>query len=401
MVSLDVGCGCKPKGDVNVDSFKGGRNNQEGDQKKGEYMNPKRTPNFVVADSQHLPFKDEVFDLVFSSHCIEHVPDPLLMYREMCRVSSRKVVIRCPHRKGSGAKRPFHLHSFDETWFRQAAEATKTYCDPSVISFDYPLSGRITFAPSALKRSFPWRTLELFEWKLAKRKRFQFPFELEVNVKKKPQDLVFASPIKYIVVCNKLDVYNRCFKTSAGVTDPQITLCLNENATGLPYFYNKFITNNLSKSAWLVFCHQDFILREPLNLAGLDPFTIYGVIGAHKAPQLVGQITKTDGTLTGRRINAPTAVQTLDEVCLIAHTSVFKKGLRFDESFKFHFYGADLCLQAFSKGFGVYVIQTECQHKSATLTGDVASQFYIEAKARFRIKWQRFLPIRTSTAWFE
>jgi len=45
----------------------------------------------------HLPFKDESFNAVFSSHTIEHVQNPLLMLREMCRVANEKIVVRCMH----------------------------------------------------------------------------------------------------------------------------------------------------------------------------------------------------------------------------------------------------------------------------------------------------------------
>jgi ubiquinone/menaquinone biosynthesis C-methylase UbiE len=103
-----VGCGSRPGGDVNVDCFTLGWNSQEGDQKQGEFMNPRLIPNFVVAHAEFLPFNDECFDLVFSSHTIEHVKNPLKMMQELLRVSKRQVTVRCPHRKGSGAKKPFH-----------------------------------------------------------------------------------------------------------------------------------------------------------------------------------------------------------------------------------------------------------------------------------------------------
>jgi ubiquinone/menaquinone biosynthesis C-methylase UbiE len=40
----------------------------------------------VVGDACKLPFPDESFDLVVSSECIEHTPDPLAAIRQMCRV---------------------------------------------------------------------------------------------------------------------------------------------------------------------------------------------------------------------------------------------------------------------------------------------------------------------------
>jgi len=48
---LDVGCGTKPRGDVNVDFFGGGINFQVGDQVKGDRMPREKIKNFVVADA--------------------------------------------------------------------------------------------------------------------------------------------------------------------------------------------------------------------------------------------------------------------------------------------------------------------------------------------------------------
>jgi SAM-dependent methyltransferase len=54
----------------------------------------------VVGDACKLPFPDESFDLVVSSECIEHTPDPLAAIREMCRVcrSGGTVCITTPNK---------------------------------------------------------------------------------------------------------------------------------------------------------------------------------------------------------------------------------------------------------------------------------------------------------------
>jgi SAM-dependent methyltransferase len=41
---------------------------------------------FQVVDAQHLPYRDEHFDLVFSQNALEHIPDPLVAVREALRV---------------------------------------------------------------------------------------------------------------------------------------------------------------------------------------------------------------------------------------------------------------------------------------------------------------------------
>ena len=67
---LDVGCGNKPRGDVNIDFVK------------------QTVPNFVRADALNLPFRDNVFSHACSHHVIEHVENPLKMISELKRVTS-------------------------------------------------------------------------------------------------------------------------------------------------------------------------------------------------------------------------------------------------------------------------------------------------------------------------
>jgi SAM-dependent methyltransferase len=52
----------------------------------------------VVAPGDDLPFADESYDFVFSSHVIEHFPDPIKALYEWVRVARRYVVMVVPHR---------------------------------------------------------------------------------------------------------------------------------------------------------------------------------------------------------------------------------------------------------------------------------------------------------------
>jgi SAM-dependent methyltransferase len=52
----------------------------------------------VVAPGDDLPFADDSYDFVFSSHVIEHFPDPIKALREWIRVARRYVVVLAPHR---------------------------------------------------------------------------------------------------------------------------------------------------------------------------------------------------------------------------------------------------------------------------------------------------------------
>jgi SAM-dependent methyltransferase len=52
----------------------------------------------VVAPGDDLPFEDRSYDFVFSSHVIEHFPDPIKALFEWVRVARRYVVVIAPHR---------------------------------------------------------------------------------------------------------------------------------------------------------------------------------------------------------------------------------------------------------------------------------------------------------------
>lgn len=53
----------------------------------------------VVARGDELPFDDDSHDFVFSSHVIEHFPDPIRALLEWQRVARRYVVVVAPHKE--------------------------------------------------------------------------------------------------------------------------------------------------------------------------------------------------------------------------------------------------------------------------------------------------------------
>lgn len=53
----------------------------------------------VVAPGDDLPFEDDSHDFVFSSHVIEHFPDPIRALLEWRRVARRYVVCVVPHKE--------------------------------------------------------------------------------------------------------------------------------------------------------------------------------------------------------------------------------------------------------------------------------------------------------------
>lgn len=396
-MKLDVGCGSKPSGDVNVDVFRQGWNPQEGDQHRGEFLSPKLISNFVVATVDCLPFSDNVFDVVSSSHVIEHVEHPFRMLKEMVRVSKRKVVVRCPHRLGSGARMPFHINFFDLNSFKSVANSLGVHGDVFVSFFDCPLTARLDrVLPRCFRVTLFWRALKHLE-RNKFRSLLRVPYEIEARYSK----VESGSSLVFVVVYNNAETLRRCFYSSSHITEGNVVAFSNERNVPLPTFFNSVVENFKDQNVWLVFCHQDFILNEPLVLNGLNQLAVYGVIGfryGYEKP--FGQITQTDGSLVGNKLKEILPVETVDELCLIVHSDVFKSGLRFDDRFRFHFYGADLCMQARNLGFEVYAMQLACKHKSKTLNGDVISPEYFRSVDLFEEKWKRSLPIRTSTRVF-
>jgi len=88
----------------------------------------KNIPNFIRADAQHLPFRDKVFDIAYSSHVIEHVANPLQMLRELIRVATRKVIVVCPHALGHEKKKVLHKNHFRPRWFHSVARLLQVAC---------------------------------------------------------------------------------------------------------------------------------------------------------------------------------------------------------------------------------------------------------------------------------
>jgi SAM-dependent methyltransferase len=51
---------------------------------------------FLQGDAEQLPFPDKSFDVVVSSHVLEHVPNFDKGFAELCRVARRRVVVALP-----------------------------------------------------------------------------------------------------------------------------------------------------------------------------------------------------------------------------------------------------------------------------------------------------------------
>lgn len=126
-MKLDVGCGERPKGDVNIDLFPIATKHRSPDQKRlSPPLKTKHIPNFIRADAYHLPLRDKTFISVYSAHTIEHVNNPVLMIKEMMRVSKNQVTIKCPHRLShNSTTKILHKYTFNKTWFHKTLQKLK------------------------------------------------------------------------------------------------------------------------------------------------------------------------------------------------------------------------------------------------------------------------------------
>jgi len=115
MLTLDVGCGDNPKGDVNCDIYR--EVNPQVLGVKSVAVNPKRISNFVLASGLCLPFRSDCFDEVYSRGVIEHVDEPQRFLSELIRVSKRIVRVLAPHRYGSKSRGTFHQAFLNVQWF--------------------------------------------------------------------------------------------------------------------------------------------------------------------------------------------------------------------------------------------------------------------------------------------
>jgi len=377
-------------------------------------MTPKKIQNFILADAERLPFKDDCFDVVFSSHVIEHVPNPFLMLREMCRVAERKVIVRCPHRKGSGAVMPYHINFLDEEWFERATCKLGLKAKPFTVTYDYYVSERFRKICSqgfffALQKTLLWRGFRHVERSMIRRGIYRTPLGIEVWIRKKPH-ISMCEKIRFVVVYNNPTIFNDCFASSSHNSQGIVTAVYNLKNEALPTVYNRVVKEHANEDVWFVFCHQDFIINEDLRIAlkCKKIEAVYGPCGIRLAEnKLYGMVknklygTQTDGAFVGCELAEDTPVQTLDEACLIAHSDVFRQGLSFDERFRFHFFGADLCMQAYTLGLDVLATQMKCEHRLKRITGDITSQEYLSTLKNFREKWKHHLPVKTTSRFVE
>lgn len=203
----------------------------------------------------------------------------------------------------------------------------------------------------------------------------------------------------------------------------------------LPNFNNEYqscaealnIGKDISNSKFCIYCHQD--LAVPVNwlenIAGhirdLDVAKVgfLGMAGTTKSGD--GPNSNSEGacylsdvvssprgfeslaSMFRRGLGKRAEVQTLDELCIIGRRTL---PLRFDEvTFDhYHWYGADICLQALAAGLKNYAIDAECLHISdgiGNFRKEIHREKFKEGSIRLFNKWKaKFSYFRTTTTGF-
>jgi hypothetical protein len=154
---LDVGCGHRAKGDVNVDLFVEATAHRCVDQRVNDdvALHVHEIKSFVKADAFHLPFRDRAVKKSYSWHLIEHLVDPELFLRELMRVSAEEIEVRCPNGEYLSCKdetKPLHLHDFSVDGFR---EKLKPYLSwDFAVRWDYSQSEPWEIVVTGFRRGF-------------------------------------------------------------------------------------------------------------------------------------------------------------------------------------------------------------------------------------------------------
>mgnify|MGYP000034587840 FL=1 len=149
-----------------------------------------------------------------------------------------------------------------------------------------------------------------------------------------------------------------------------------------------------AQGEYVILCHQDIRLlterRRDLDrcLAGLDTvdptWALAGNAGGVSPGVLALRITDPHGA--DRRIGEfPQRVSSLDENFIVVRRAA-RIGFSRDLS-GFHFYGADICLNADIAGWNAYVIDFHLAHLSAGKKDDT----FTTMERAFRAKWSRAL----------
>ena len=206
----------------------------------------------------------------------------------------------------------------------------------------------------------------------------------------------------FVIAVNDKQICNHNALASADLKTKEYEILLRSGYATAGAAYNSAILD--ADHDVIVFIHQDMYLPPGWTkhlrqiLADLSERNVkWGVLGCygvtHDRKKAGYVFCNGQNRVLGRPAN-PVPVQSLDECCLIINRDA---GVCFDAKLPyFHLYGADICLQAESRGLTNYAISNFCVHNTRYIRR-LPPEFW--AAARYlRQKWSRQLPIQTCCA---
>ena len=161
---LDIGSGDfpHPRANVVVDKFIDDNTHRSGD------INVLNHQKFIQADGENLPFEDNEFDYVVSSHALEHAENPDLFIKEMCRVGKRGYV-ETPSLIGE-----FLIPKNSHKWVLLDVDGTLVLYEKEKLGFNPMLDYGELFLSYFPRKSIGWKIMQRthhqmltvnYEWK--------------------------------------------------------------------------------------------------------------------------------------------------------------------------------------------------------------------------------------------
>jgi len=165
-----------------------------------------------------------------------------------------------------------------------------------------------------------------------------------------------------------------------------------------------------AKGNIIVLCHQDVVFFEKwidnlfIRIAEVEGKTskwgVLGTAGINSSDTTIGRVYNIKGKLSWASTTDKTIMpaQTVDEHCMVIKKN---SGLLFDEKTVkgFHFYGADICLNAsINKGLVNYGILCPIIHNSASGSLNIGKKEFERLMVVFAEKWKKVPVIRTPTS---
>lgn len=128
--TLDIGCGHKPQGSVNLDLHpEPTLHRSDGQIVLSDIpIDLEKAVNFIKGDCLHLPFSNESFENLYSNQLIEHLENPQDFLAECIRVAKHTLIIACPDPDGPCAEMPLHIQKrlLTPEWFKRILDRNQS-----------------------------------------------------------------------------------------------------------------------------------------------------------------------------------------------------------------------------------------------------------------------------------